>query len=279
MRPKPTNVACTVRPARRQQARTPNSATTSASQRTCSALSSSRSAWKESSECLPSTGPARAMITTWKNVSPTRKRCRARHTLSGRDPPEGTSDHMWFTRTAAVVRQARMVMGGKRAKAMPMLLKSKNRGVVALRGAPDPDGQPFLIDSVARPWPPVQTRFSRNGAYVCCISWGVPATVRVTSAGGRTLCATAPVLPEIPSGTVPSPDRLLPRRPVGPSPGAQRRPGERPQHAARDDGRHGAGGHRPGVSLSHVRAPDRRDPRGRLSDGALPRLQRLHRRL
>src|SRR5216683_2348480 len=91
MRPKPTNVACPVRPARRQQARTPN-----------------------------------------------RKRCRARHTLSGRDPPEGTSDHMRFTRTAAVVRQARRVMGGKRAKAMPMLLKSKNRGVVALRGVPGP---------------------------------------------------------------------------------------------------------------------------------------------
>src|SRR2546425_12578202 len=138
MRPKPTNVACPVRPARRQQARTPNSATTSASPRTCSALSSSRSAGKESPQCLPSTGPARAMITPWKNVSPIRKRCRARHTLSGRDPPEGTSDHMRFTRTAAVVRQARRVMGGKRAKAMPMLLKSKNRGVVALRGVPGP---------------------------------------------------------------------------------------------------------------------------------------------
>jgi len=133
---------------------------------TCSALPSSKSARKESSNCFPRTGPARAMITTWKNVSPTRKRCRARHTPSGRDPPEGTSDHRRFTNAAAVVWRWRVVMRGSRASAMPCAEIEESRGYRSRRARPPvPGGFPV--------YPQV---FRRRGG---------------PRAGGRTSCATA----------------------------------------------------------------------------------------
>src|SRR5438552_12090949 len=58
------------------------------------------------------------ILTTWKKVSPTRKRWRARHTLSGSEPPEGTRDQ----------RRRSRVMELERARAMPELANEDSRG-------------------------------------------------------------------------------------------------------------------------------------------------------
>src|SRR5256885_5411233 len=139
IRPKPTNVACTVRTAGRQHASVPKNATIIASPRTWRPLSSCRNPASPSSQRLPRTKPARAIMTTWKKVSPTRKRWRARHTLSGSEPPEGTRDQ----------RRRSRVMERERARAMPELANEDSRVYLDLRavsaGAP-----PNLVDSLAR---------------------------------------------------------------------------------------------------------------------------------
>src|SRR6266850_1628338 len=183
MRPKPTNVACTVRPTRRQHARIPNSATTSDSPMTCSALSSSRSDRKESSQCFPSTGPARAMTTTWKNVSPTRKRWRARHTLSGRDPPDGTSDHRRLRTVLSDGRCRRVVMSRKISKGNARDFEiEESRGWLLPK---DLRSGPLAVSCRRRgtslaacPAGLVQTDFQKTTHHVL-YTQGVPATARL----------------------------------------------------------------------------------------------------
>src|SRR5882672_6739380 len=271
MRPKPTNVACTVRPGRRQHASVPKSATTIDSPRMWSALSSSRNPPRPSSQRLPRTKAARAIITTWKKVSPTRKRWRARHTFSGREPPEGTRDQ----------KRRRRVMGREIAKAMPESPNEDSRGYLDIPGAAAAVG-PNLVDSVARNGAQCPHVDSRNGTPICAVYPGIGRggrhARRHLHRGWRRPChgLPAPVLPEVPSGTVPPAERVLPGGLLGPPPGAQRRHGARPRDPQGDAGRHGSGGHRPRDPLSDLGAPDRRDPRGRLSGRPLPGLQRLH---
>src|SRR5437763_5270117 len=262
IRPKPTNVACTVRPARRQHASSPNSATTSDSPMMCKPLSSSKNARSESSQCFPITAAARAMMTTWKNVSPIRKRCRARHTPSGRDPPEGTRDHRRLIAVIAVGRRRRVVMGRQESKGDARACEiEESRGCLPSAVAMDPTANHFLPKTWHEPVRlPSRGRFPENGAS-CAVYQpeGGPHARRHLHRGRRRPChgLSAPVLPEVPAGTVPPPYRLLSRRPVGQTPGAERRHGARSRYAAGDAGGPGPRRDRSRVSLSHVRASDR----------------------
>src|SRR5438552_7819099 len=98
------------------------------------------------------------ILTTWKKVSPTRKRWRARHTLSGSEPPEGTRDQ----------RRRSRVMERERARAMPELANEDSRGYLD-RPAVAAGAAPILVDSVARRGEKCPRANSRNGIAICAV--------------------------------------------------------------------------------------------------------------